>query len=85
MESAHLTHAHDHARAAAAATRNNSVATAGQEHDLAAAAFHSATNDTHNAEVFTLAAPSPVPLADCCPRPCASSPCSRCTTASSPA
>ncbi|EUC36364.1 hypothetical protein COCCADRAFT_88239 [Bipolaris zeicola 26-R-13] len=56
MESAHLTHAHDHARAAAAATRNNSVATAGQEHDLAAAAFHNATNDTHNAEALRILA-----------------------------
>ncbi|USP77832.1 hypothetical protein yc1106_05106 [Curvularia clavata] len=54
MESAHLTQAHDHARAAATATRNNSVATAGQEHDLAASAFHDAAQDTHNAEALRI-------------------------------
>ncbi|KAA8617566.1 hypothetical protein PtrV1_09073 [Pyrenophora tritici-repentis] len=51
MESAHLTHAHEHARTAATATISNSVLTAGQEHDKAARAFHDAAQDTHNAEV----------------------------------
>ncbi|KAG9189343.1 hypothetical protein G6011_06211 [Alternaria panax] len=50
MESAHLVQAHDHARTAATATSTNSVATAGQEHDLAATAFHNAQQDTHDAE-----------------------------------
>ena len=50
MESAHLTHAHDHARSAATATRTNSVATAGQQHDLAAAAGHTAPQDPHTPE-----------------------------------
>ncbi|CAN9300600.1 unnamed protein product [Alternaria alternata] len=50
MESAHLIQAHDHARTAATATSTNSVATAGQEHDLAATAFHNAQQDTHDAE-----------------------------------
>ena len=54
MESAHLIHAHDHARTAATATSTNSVATAGQEHDLAATAFRQATQDTHDAEVCSL-------------------------------
>jgi hypothetical protein len=51
MESAHLTQAHDHARNAATATAGTSVATAGQEHDLAATAFRDATQDTTNVEV----------------------------------
>ncbi|KAL5114882.1 hypothetical protein ACEQ8H_007200 [Pleosporales sp. CAS-2024a] len=50
MESAALTKAHHHVRTAATATFDNSVATAGHEHDLAAAAFHDALADTHNAE-----------------------------------
>jgi hypothetical protein len=54
MESAHLIQAHDHARTAATATSTNSVATAGQEHDLAATAFHNAQQDTHDAEVCSL-------------------------------
>ncbi|KAI4956239.1 hypothetical protein J4E91_000450 [Alternaria rosae] len=54
MESAHLIQAHDHARTAATATSTNSVATAGQEHDLAATAFHKATQDTHDAEALRI-------------------------------
>jgi hypothetical protein len=51
MESAALTKAHEHVRTAATATFDNRVATAGQEHDHAATAFHEAVQDTHNAEV----------------------------------
>jgi hypothetical protein len=51
MESAALTKAHEHVRTAATATFDNRVATAGQEHDLAATAFHEAVQDTHNSEV----------------------------------
>ncbi|KAI4703363.1 hypothetical protein J4E81_002241 [Alternaria sp. BMP 2799] len=54
MESAHLIQAHDHARTAATATSTNSVATAGQEHDLAATAFRQATQDTHDAEALRI-------------------------------
>ncbi|KAI0587886.1 hypothetical protein PtrSN002B_005781 [Pyrenophora tritici-repentis] len=54
MESAHLTHAHEHARTAATATISNSVLTAGQEHDKAARAFHDAAQDTHNAEALRI-------------------------------
>ncbi|EFQ93451.1 hypothetical protein PTT_09194 [Pyrenophora teres f. teres 0-1] len=54
MESAHLTHAHDHARTAATATLTNSVLTAGQEHDKAARAFHDAAQDTHNTEALRI-------------------------------
>ncbi|CBX97426.1 hypothetical protein LEMA_P105570.1 [Plenodomus lingam JN3] len=54
MESAHLTRAHEHVRTAATATYEKSVATAGQEHHLAAAAFHDATQDTHNAEALRI-------------------------------
>jgi hypothetical protein len=83
MESAALTKAHEHVRTAATATFDNRVATAGQEHDLAAAAFHEAVQDTHNAEVRTQ------PPCDAGPadtsRLCASSVSSKTTTASSPA
>lgn len=51
MESAALTHAHEHVRIAATATVDNRVATAGQEHDFAATAFREAIQDTQNAEV----------------------------------
>lgn len=51
MESAHLTQAHEHVRSAATATLDKSIATAGHQHDLAAAAFHDAAHDTTNAEV----------------------------------
>ena len=51
MESAHLTKAHEHVRNAATATYGNSIATAGQEHELAATSFHDAAHDTHNSEV----------------------------------
>lgn len=51
MESAALTKAHEHVRSAATATFDSRVAVAGQEHDLAAAAFHDAEQDTTNAEV----------------------------------
>ncbi|KAF1831228.1 hypothetical protein BDW02DRAFT_572216 [Decorospora gaudefroyi] len=54
MESAHLTQAHDHARTAATATISGSVATAGQEHDLAATAFRDAAQDTHNDEALRI-------------------------------
>ncbi len=53
MESAHLTKAHEHVRAAQTATLGSSIATAGDEHDHAAALFHDAAQDTHNAEVRT--------------------------------
>ncbi|KAL6704209.1 hypothetical protein ACN47E_008466 [Coniothyrium glycines] len=56
MESASLTKAHEHVRTAATATYEKSVATAGHEHDLAAAAFHAATQDTHNAEALRILA-----------------------------
>jgi len=54
MESAHLTRAHEHVRTAATATFDKRVATAGHEHDLAAAAFHDAVQDTHNAEALRI-------------------------------
>lgn len=54
MESAALTKAHDHVRTAATATFDNRVATAGQAHDSAAAEFHEAVKDTHNAEVIQI-------------------------------
>ncbi|KAF1847528.1 uncharacterized protein K460DRAFT_280849 [Cucurbitaria berberidis CBS 394.84] len=54
MESAYLSKAHDHVRTAATATFEKSIATAGHEHDLAAAAFHDATQDTHNAEALRI-------------------------------
>ncbi|KAH7065760.1 hypothetical protein BKA63DRAFT_164371 [Paraphoma chrysanthemicola] len=54
MESAALTKAHEHVRTAATATYDNRVATAGQEHDYAASAFHEAVNDTHNAEALRI-------------------------------
>ncbi|KAH7374387.1 hypothetical protein BKA66DRAFT_551214 [Pyrenochaeta sp. MPI-SDFR-AT-0127] len=54
MESAHLTQAHEHVRTAATATFDKSIATAGQQHDLAAAAFHDAAQDTHNAEALRI-------------------------------
>jgi hypothetical protein len=54
MESASLTKAHEHVRTAATATYDNRVATAGQEHDLAATAFHEAVQDTHNAEALRI-------------------------------
>jgi hypothetical protein len=83
MESAALTKAHEHVRTAATATFDNRVATAGQEHDLAATAFHEAVQDTHNREVriyyrycFKRADTG---------RRCASSASSKTTTASSPA
>ncbi|KAI8942177.1 hypothetical protein NX059_000264 [Plenodomus lindquistii] len=54
MESAHLTRAHEHVRTAATATYDKSVATAGQEHHLAAVAFHQAARDTHNDEALRI-------------------------------
>ncbi|KAF2126253.1 hypothetical protein P153DRAFT_88912 [Dothidotthia symphoricarpi CBS 119687] len=54
MESAHLTKAHEHVRTAATATYGNSIATAGHEHDLAAAAFHDAAQDTRNDEALRI-------------------------------
>jgi hypothetical protein len=54
MESAALTKAHEHVRTAATATFDNRVATAGQEHDFAATAFHEAVQDTHNAEALRI-------------------------------
>jgi hypothetical protein len=57
MESSALTKAHEHVRTAATATFDSRVAIAGQEHDLAAGAFHEAVQDTHNAEVGTLYIP----------------------------
>ena len=51
MESAHLTKAHEHVRNAQTATLSSSIATAGDEHDHAAAFFHDAAQDTHNEEV----------------------------------
>ncbi|KAJ4363582.1 hypothetical protein N0V83_009878 [Neocucurbitaria cava] len=54
MESAHLSNAHEHVRTAATATFEKSIATAGHEHDLAATAFHDATQDTHNAEALRI-------------------------------
>ncbi|KAF2678119.1 hypothetical protein K458DRAFT_436036 [Lentithecium fluviatile CBS 122367] len=54
MESAHLTKAHEHVRNAATATYGNSIATAGQEHELAASAFHEAAQDTHNNEALRI-------------------------------
>lgn len=53
MESAHLTKAHEHVRNAQTATLSSSIATAGDEHDHAAALFHDAAQDTHNDEVST--------------------------------
>lgn len=82
MESAHLTSAHEHVRTAATATLDKSVATAGQEHDLAAAAFHEAAQDTRNAEVRVMST-SGWARSDRIHRRCASSACSRTTTASS--
>jgi hypothetical protein len=83
MESAYLTQAHDHARNAATATAGTSVATAGQEHHLAATAFRDATQDTANVEVrmMTWSLIRYLTLH----RPCAYSPSSKTTTASSPA
>ncbi|KAF1917392.1 hypothetical protein BDU57DRAFT_493299 [Ampelomyces quisqualis] len=54
MESAALTRAHEHVRIAATATLDNRVATAGQQHDFAAAAFHEAVQDAHNAEALRI-------------------------------
>ncbi|KAF1995494.1 hypothetical protein P154DRAFT_623949 [Amniculicola lignicola CBS 123094] len=54
MESANLTKAQEHVRNAANATCGNSVATAGAEHELAASAFHHATQDTHNDEALRI-------------------------------
>ena len=55
MESAHLTKAHEHVRNAQTATLSSSIATAGDEHDHAAAFFHDAAQDTHNEEVSIVA------------------------------
>ncbi|OAL48359.1 hypothetical protein IQ07DRAFT_622818 [Pyrenochaeta sp. DS3sAY3a] len=54
MESTFLTKAHEHARTAATATFDKSIATAGHEHHLASVAFHDATQDTHNAEALRI-------------------------------
>lgn len=51
MENSHLVKAHEHARNAATATYGNSIVAAGEAHALAAASFHEATEDTHDAEV----------------------------------
>ncbi|KAH8704647.1 hypothetical protein GQ44DRAFT_753090 [Phaeosphaeriaceae sp. PMI808] len=56
MEYSALTRAHEHVRTAATATYDNRVATAGQEHDFAAAAFDEAVQDTHNAEALRILA-----------------------------
>ncbi|KAJ4983235.1 hypothetical protein SVAN01_11292 [Stagonosporopsis vannaccii] len=54
MESAPLTNAHAHVRNAQTATLGGSIATAGDEHDHAAALFHDAAHDTHNAEALRI-------------------------------
>ncbi|KAH6625771.1 hypothetical protein C7974DRAFT_396687 [Boeremia exigua] len=54
MESAHLTTAHEHVRNAQTATLSSSIATAGDEHDHAAAFFRDAAQDTHNAEALRI-------------------------------
>ncbi|KAF1961610.1 hypothetical protein CC80DRAFT_589144 [Byssothecium circinans] len=54
MESAHLTKAHEHVRNAVTATYGKSIATAGEEHESAASAFHEATQDTSNSEALRI-------------------------------
>ena len=62
MESANLSRAHEHIRNAVTATQGNSIVTAGVEHELAAASFHHAVDDTNDAEVYPpLARPVFVP------------------------
>lgn len=51
MESAPLIRAQEHVRNASAATYAGHLARAGQEHELAAAAFHDAFAATTNQEV----------------------------------
>ena len=53
MESAALTRAQEHVRNASAATYAGDLARAGQEHELAAAAFHEGLTSTRNKEVRT--------------------------------
>ncbi|KAL5383966.1 hypothetical protein PMIN03_007718 [Paraphaeosphaeria minitans] len=56
MESAPLVRAQEHVRNASAATHAGHLARAGQEHELAAAAFHQALSSTSNAESLRLIA-----------------------------
>ena len=53
MENSALMRAHEHVRNASNATQCGDLLRAGEQHELAAAAFHEALGSTTNAEVCT--------------------------------